>query len=300
MSFPIHPLLMTGLQNRVLCIAEEYGIVRELADAYHSAVAQEVQELLRCWGYSPWGAPLPELSIREVTEQLYLLDSDKVLYVQVATDNLSEPSVSNHPAGWDIARLGQDLEHRNSSVVSHLSSLGMPKDRLMTLTILQSCRQMDINDPGLPTSDTIRLIMSASHLKAIALVDSEDHLALWKYGRSHHWVRDSAVIVSTNPLDEYAFYRRNPMGYHLPDEAAPFLVIMPAGAGLEIIQEVHERLDPHLVPSYLIGQLTEVWGVSGDGIPISTLPFSSQTQMPLVVSRRTTSSSLGRANGVSK
>ena len=275
--------LMTGLRDRVLYIAEEHGVIGALADAYHSTITHEVQNLLEGWGYLPWDASLPEQPVQGFSERLYLLDYDKVLYLQVASDNLRDSAGPNQISTWNIVQLEEDLQHRNADVARHMSAFGVPEDQFMTLTILQSCRQMFINSSGLPFGDTIHLTMSASHFKAITLLDSEDHLALWKYGRSHHRVRESAAIVSIDPLDEYAFYRNSPKGYSLPDEETPFAFVMSPGAGLEIIQEAHERLDPHIVPSFETGLLTEVWRVSGDGVPISAPPFSLHMTMPVVV-----------------
>ena len=276
--------LMTGLRDRVHRTAEEHGVIGALADAYHTTITLEVQELLEGWGYEPCDAPLLDQPVQGFSERLYSLDYDKVLYLQVATDNLSDPPEANQLANWDIVQLEKDLEQRNAEMIRHLSTLGLPKDRVMTLTILQPCRQMYVNSPRLPNGDTVHLTMSASHLKVLTLLDSEDHLALWKYGRSHRLARESSFIFSTDPLDEYELYRRSPKGHLLPDEVVGLPFRVPPGAGLEIIKEVHERLDPHVVPSFVPGQLTEVWSFpSSNAIPISAPPSSLQIPTPLVV-----------------
>ena len=245
---------------------------------------REVQQLLEDWGYQPFCLPLLGQTVQGFSEKLYLLDSNKVLYLQVATDNLRDPPEASQLANWDIVQLGNDLEQRKAEMIRHLSTLGVSKDRIMTLTVLQPCRQVYVNNLMPPIGDTIHLIMSASHLKAIVLVDLEDHLALWKYGKSHHWIRESMPIISTDPLDEYEFYRRRPKGYFLPEELVGLPLRVPPGAGLEIIKEIHEKLDPHVVPSFVPGKLIEVWNVrSSDAIPISAPPPASQMQMPLVV-----------------
>ena len=276
--------LVTGLRDRVLRIAKEYGIIGLLGDAYHTTITLEVQELLEGWGYQPCDAPLPEQPIRGFSEKLYSLDHDKVLYLQVATDNLSDPPEANQLANWDVVQLEENLEQRNADMVRHLSTLGVPKDRVMTLTVLQPCRQMYVNDSGHHIGDTIHLTMSANQLKVLTLLDSEDQLALWKFGRSRQLVRESAFIISTDLLDEYELYRMSPRGYFLPEEAMGLSFIVPPGAGLHVVKEVHERLDPHVVPSFVPGKLTEVWNVpSSDVVPISAPSFSSQMGMPLVV-----------------
>ena len=129
------------------------------------------------------------------------------------------------------------------------------------------------------------MVLSASELRTIALLDSGDPLALWKFGRAAHRVRDFAKVISFNTLDEYAFYRGNFPVYSASHKREQGCLIVPPGAGQWIHRRITERFDPHCVLSYDARTVEEVWNIPGMGgsVSCSRVPFLPRFGAPLVV-----------------
>ena len=278
--------LLSGLRYRILCIAQEHDVLADLTAAYHAAVWFEIEELLRYWGSLRTPLQLPQPSPMNVTEAIFSLDSDKAMYVQLATDAVTDLIDRYDPVSWGVAQLTQDLEKRTVEAVQYLASAGIPADRILTLTILESMGRSYYAGFGVPPGGGLRLVMSASALKSMTLLDApEDPLGLWKFARARDQMQKRARVLCLDVLDDYAIYRYLHHSYYATDGLAPSNIIIAPGSGLEVIRRVNERLDPHGVPAYEGSYLMEVWSVFdvGDNIPICAPPPLTENRTALVI-----------------
>ena len=78
--------LLLALRHRLLCIAQERGVLPNLSAAFGSEVWREIKRLLGLWRTKNLRIRLPQPLPKDFFEGLYSIDSDKVLYVQLATD----------------------------------------------------------------------------------------------------------------------------------------------------------------------------------------------------------------------
>lgn len=276
-------LLLTTLRHRILCIAQAHGVLKELVDSYHALIWSEVEELLDYWKSEPVPVALPEPVPSGFTEGVFSLDSDKALYVQLATDDLNGFVGGYEPSQWDVKNLVKELEGRATEVVQYLSTQNPAPDRILILTILQPIGRWVVGGFGDPPGNSLRLAMSTSDLRTMALVDTGDPLGLWKYARAHHQIRQTVQVMMADVLDEYEMYRARQHSYYFSDDRQPNLIVIAPGAGLEMRKRVAERLDPHGVPSFHMGYLVEVWSLFGSAIPIYGSPSQLGKQFTLVV-----------------
>ena len=280
---PVPSSLLSSLFQRVLCIALEHKVLATLADAFRSVVFLDIKEVL---GYSdshPAPIELPSGCPREFIEGLFSLDSDKVIYVQLATDLWGNFTGQKEPPQWDMTQLSQDLDKRNEEVVQHLSLLKIPADRVLTLTVLQSTGRWYVIGLDGPLYKNLRLGMRPSNLRAITLSESGDPLGLWKFARANARFRSRAEVFSSDLLDEYDIYKSRNHSYYLSDDQMAECFSIQPGAGLDIRQDNSERLDPHGVPAFVTGYLMEVWSLFGNRVPISSPPTLIGRQPALVV-----------------
>ena len=275
--------LLSGLRHRILCIARDQNVLEDLTRAYHLVVHREITRLLRYWQSYPTNIPLPRPSQDRFSEAVFSLDSDKIVYVQLATDSVADLNGQYDPSEWDTTQLNRDLELRNTEVLQHLAGLGFATDRFLTLSIVEALGRSYAVGYASPDDDSLLLVISANALKAVTLLDADDPLTLWKFARSRRQIRDKAHVVALSPLDEYACYRSNHRGYYTGDGRRPSLINVVSGQGLDVRRRVAERFDFHgvLAPDGIY--LTEVWSRFGDTIPIYGLPPSSGNQLALVV-----------------
>jgi hypothetical protein len=280
---PVPSLLLVALRHRILCIAQSYGVLSELVESYRGLVWTEVEELLGHLDSHQIPIKLPDPAPTNFMEGLFTLDSDKALYVQLATDGLSDFAGGYEPSQWDVKDLNKELEGRAGEIVRHLSKRTPSPERVLILTILQPIGRAFVAGFGDPPGNSLWLAMSASDLRTIILVEASDPLVLWKYARAHHHIRDTVRVIAADVLDEYEMYRVSQHSYYFSDKRQPDWLAIAPGDGLEMRKKVVEELGPHGVPSFHAGYLVEVWACLGSGIPIYTPPSQLGKQIALVV-----------------
>jgi len=280
---PIPSLLLIALRHRILCIAQSHGILSELVESYRRVVWTEVEELLGYLDSRQIPIKLPGPEPANFIEGLFSLDSNKALYVQLATDGLGDFVGEYEPSQWDMKDLNTELNERVEEIVKYLSKQSPGPDRILVLTILQPIGRAFATSFGDPPRSSLWLAMSASDLRTIILVEAADSLVLWKYARAHHRIRDTVQMIVADVLDEYEMYRASQHSYYFSDDRQPNLIAIAPGDGLEMRKRVIEELDPHGVPSFHSGYLIEVWACFGEGIPIYTPPSQLGKQIVLVV-----------------
>jgi hypothetical protein len=280
---PVPSLLLVALRHRILCVAQSHGFLPELVKSYQGVVWEEAKELLGYLDSHQIHLKLPEPGPADFMEGLFTLDSDKALYVQLATDNLGDFAGEYEPSRWDVEDLNKELEERTRKIIKYLSKKSPGPDRVLILSILQHIGRAFAAGFGDPPGDSLWLAMSASDLRTIILVEAADSLLLWKYARAHHRIRETVHVVAADVLDEYEMYRASQHSYYFSDNRQPDLIVIAPGDGLEMRKKVVEELDPHGIPSYHTGYLIEVWSCFGSGIPIYTPPSQLGKQIALVV-----------------
>ena len=280
---PVPSLLLIALRHRILCIAQSHDVLAELVGSYRGAIWTEVEELLGYLYSRRIPIALPRSTPTNFVEGLFSLDSDKALYVQLATDSLSNFAGGHEPSQWDVKDLAEELDERAGEVVRYLSTLSPSPDRVLVLTILQAVGRAFVAGFGDPPAGSLQLAMSASDLRIIILVEARDSLVLWKYARAHHRIRETVRVITTDVLDEYEMYRASQHSYYFSDKRQPDLIAIVPGDGLEMRKRVAEQLDPHGVPSFHMGYLIEVWSFLSSGVPIYAPPSQLGKQLALVV-----------------
>jgi hypothetical protein len=215
---PVPSLLLVALRHRILCIAQSYGVLSELVESYRGLVWTEVEELLGHLNSHQIPIKLPDPEPANFMEGLFTLDSDKALYVQLATDGLGDFTGDYEPSLWDVKDLSQELEVRAGELVRHLSKRTPSPDGVLILTILQPVGRAFAAGFGDPPGNSLWLAMSASDLRTIILVEASDRLVLWKYARAHHHIRDTVRVIATDVLDEYEMYRVSQHSYYFSDK----------------------------------------------------------------------------------
>ena len=259
--------LMAALIHRIFNLAYQYGNIGALADAYRMVIWSEIEELLRFSGSYKSSAPLPYPEPTTFLEGLFALDADKVIYVQLATDDRADFVGQHEPAQWDVNELQLQLGQRLEEVVKHLKKAGVPTDRILTLTLLESTGRLLVGRLPNPTFDNLQLMIPVISFKTMSLADGRNPLWLWKFASAWEEIRKKTEILSFDILDEYDIYRKR-QTYYLSDEALPDLIQIAPGAGLSVRESISKRFDPHGVPAYESGYLMQVWSAFGRNVPI--------------------------------
>ncbi len=279
---PNPSLLVTALRQRVICIALENQVIDHLAEEYRNVIWAEIIQCLNYMSLVPIALPLPEPPPNWLKEGIFSLDSDKLLYVQLVTDDLSNFSATFDPEQADTIHQVFNVGIRARQVVSHLRQSEAPQEKVLILTLSQPVgRKIGVELVERPT-ESLWLQLTASDLRTIAL-DSPDRLELWKYAKSRHHNQANSIVMSIDSLDEYGFYRSSRHSFYASDDTRPDLLWTESGFGLEIRRRTIQEHDLHVVPSVPGDSLIEVRSKYGLEIPICCSQYSGGTHRALVV-----------------
>ncbi|RFB12716.1 hypothetical protein DZB84_18370 [Bacillus sp. HNG] len=276
--------LLGTLRHALIKIALKHGFVDELENSFKRKLWSTTDDLLNRMGIKKAKNMLPPFSNEEkpfFEERMFTFDSDKLMYVQMHTDDFEnyDPSIV-----YDgNIQFDQYFERRALEVKKHLKEKNPSLKDVFTLILLQPAgRSMSLGLNRLV--DETHLLMSVSDLEIVAFLEGGDPLHLYKYAKAHNNLNNNSKVFSMGFLDTYSIYRFNDKSFYLSDEVAPNSVYFSVGEGRDLIEETHRMIRPHGVPLPNGRDITEVVSVYEDsGIPIFVPPRISNDNIAYIV-----------------
>jgi hypothetical protein len=244
--------LLSALNLHIVRIAIESGVGDWLADAYRKGVTATVDKCFMILDCMPldWDSPNTEV-IHGTSERLYACDTDKLVFVIVATDNLEHfdvetvvGSVHNQQA------LASSLETRFAKAEGEIYSSMPWANGLLCVFIYQGVGQSHVMGFGTVGAACLFQIFPASEFETFATLEAGDPLSLWRFVRDSSQIRETTIIQSASILDEFGFYRSHHYGYYAGDEQKPNFITLAADFSGTLRREVIAKRDWHPVPNY--------------------------------------------------
>ncbi len=252
-------LLLDSLRHHIILIAKKFGLLKELSLKYH-------HEVLGTVGKSPYLLNMEQIPVKLpekendllLHEGIWRLDTDKVVYVEVNTDNFEDyvgKQVFEDQNSQTIAELIDKrltlVEEAIFDQVSNLNEIffvivqsGIGRTNVFRLTL-----------SGLKT-DPPFLMLSASELEVLGLLYGYDKLTLYKFAKVFDNLKKNVKVMAWSTLDVFETYRSHDFSFYLSDERRPDFLAIQAGDERYLRVEVLEKLDIHAVPYISRGVLT--------------------------------------------
>lgn len=141
--------------------------------------------------------PFTEISAR--------IDVDKILCALVLVDDLEGIEAAHPYTVWDGREAAKQALARLEEVAAEAALAG---DRVLGLLISQPAgRQALMALPSAIAENVVPLGFTAADLETIALLESDDPLALWKFASDESALHKQAKVTTTSMLDIYGSYR---------------------------------------------------------------------------------------------
>lgn len=272
--------LLGTLRHSIISLAIEHGFSNELNSKFQETLwnttirclsmmnIKEVSTQIRLSGYE--GEP-------NYKEGLFSIDSDKVMYVQLHTDNFSDYDANVVYGKKEI--LKGEFEKRAIELKSHILEKHKGLNTVFFLLILQPAgRAMALGINQL--ADEIHLMMSLNDLEVVSLLEGGDSLLLYKFARAKK--RLESEIYSWGFLDTYSLYKLKDKSFYFSDDVQPTMYHIPVGEGRDVIEEMHRKVRPHGVPISNGKEIIEVVSMHSDEtIPIylPSKPFRNKIML---------------------
>jgi len=255
--------IISALRHQIVCLAMESGVQEELARRYHEVIWQTVVDTFDFMRHDlesyvddvsgpPW-----------LSEGLFAFDSDKLAYVALITDPLDDYDVNEVFGYWPAAGVEKAMNYRLTSVQHHvLTSPNAPNEILSVFLSAGFGRTVMVGSNGGDRAVDAPLVgFAASDLETIAHLESGERLALWKFAKAAHGVRENTRINPTSALNEYSYYRSNHYSYYLSDDATPNTIVLGEGGAGVLRRELVPKRNWHAIESYKPNQAVEVGNI---------------------------------------
>jgi hypothetical protein len=259
--------LLGTLRHSIISLAVEYGFNNELNSKFQETLWDKT---IRC---------LSIMNIEQVSTQIQLpgyknepnykeglfsIDRDKVMYVQLHTDNFADYD-ANVVYGKKETLKGE-FEKRALELKNHILDKHRGIKTVFFLLLLQPAgRAMALGINQL--ADEIHLMMSLNDLEIVSLLEGGDPLHLYKFARAKK--RVESEIYSWGFLDTYSLYKFKDKSFYFSDDVQPTMYHIPVGEGRDVIEEMYRKVRPHGVPISNGKKIIEVISMHSDEtIPI--------------------------------
>jgi hypothetical protein len=257
-------MLLASLRYQILRSAKDLGVLELLAKEYQIAVVHNVGASLDRFHYQQVGYQLPEIKTKlNLLNSIWTLDSDKILFAIVITDDLTgyigSEVFENNP------KFGEREEGKLIDEYLGLAEKQIQHDfvdlrEIFFLIINGELGRESIFGLELDkiSQNSTVLMLSASELEVLSFLRGHDDLILYKFAKAQDKIRDSTMVVSWDTLDEFAVYRHNEFSYYLDDGPKPSLISITPGEGRKLRVEFLQNYDRHAVPFLEYGSWIEV------------------------------------------
>ena len=239
--------IVHAVRHFILRSARESQLLGLLAEKYRETLWRFVREHMGLLSLGPLDCPLPPGSIgAPVEERLFTIDSDKVAYVQLLADEMSDFKPEEACGRWECEALGQAVEKRAASVVEWLTAGGNSYCRsVLVIYVLGSIgRDIFFAIQNEPLNSRV-LALSAQDVEVIIQLRDLDNLALWKFAEADRALRQKSRVLSLDFLDLYAVYKSHRDSFYLSDEPIPDFGVVPVGEARSLRIKAARQTDVH-------------------------------------------------------
>ena len=266
-------LILPAIRHFLIRSTQAAGDTTQLSTCYCDAVWNNVRRNLDMAQWAEKSLVIPEIGLEENhSASFFMFDTDKLAYVQVITDDLRDYDslVFGQWSGQDT--MDQMLTAAQAAEIFGYG-LSSPPNEIFHVLLFDSPGRFTVM--GLPNNHGLHsriVLLAASDLESITLLEQGNPLALWQYAGASERARETSKVFAIGQLAEYDLYRRN-HSYYFSDDAKPNAIIAEPGGAGSIRREIQRKRDWHGVSDFDYTGIVEVTRVEDDpGIPIYTSP----------------------------
>lgn len=239
--------MLTALARYVLACAHSHSCLDRLTKSFHESTVMATDRCLDSMGLPKLEQSLQPASARPLmTEQLRLLDSDKLLHVIVLSDDLStfEP---DDPAGLASYPDGSELDTAFAAALTSRAAMNSPVKEILGLVVLSGvARSAHLGLSGGSPQQEV-LPFNIQELVTISYLEPSNPLYLWHFSNARKRLREKARVQAMSITDELFFYRSKDSSFYLTDDGPYDFIALQPNEGGALLLEAHQKYDPHAI-----------------------------------------------------
>jgi len=252
--------VIAALRHFIFVLSDNLGSNDILIDKYREYLWKKIDENLDKMFYKKVDLKLPSWKWDgTIKEGIFQIDIDKIAYVQMVTDDLSDYDKEDAYGKFNIDNFQEEIAKRYEVIVEWLRNQGHCSQVLILTIFGESGRAFsipkktdkiapkpDFNSwiPKIPDNAQM-LLMDLEGLEEVVLTYKSDNLTLWKYAKALNRLLRSVESFNTSFLDQYAYYLENNHSFYHDDKINTIYIGF--GMGKDIRVDNKQMWDNHTV-----------------------------------------------------
>lgn len=240
--------IISALHNFIILFSKKQDVYSVLFEKYIETLWEHVQYYFTLLQILPLNLDLPSLEENvRIKEAIFLIDFDKVAYVQLIVANPEIASELKLEDWKATEKLRNKVAIRDREITKWIfDTCNLSEEKVLRIKVLNSIEGeialvFEKNDK--------QLTMGVEDLKTISNLDGSNGLTLWKFAKA-------AKEVDFHPfssfIDNFYAYYKNNYSFHFPkykkDGIDKPIISLTPGFGIDLKSRIYRELDNHGAP----------------------------------------------------
>ena len=251
--------LSFALTNYIWSEAERMGCMKEVNDAYHNIIWNNLQFQLNHIGFKIINQEdilfKTEISFKE---GIYRFDDDKIAYIQLIFDSGNHFKNDNYNSSDEVHLQSKTIEIHKDKILSKLfKSKQLNGYQILNFTLFSAIGRDYFFTLG-EKSNCQNISMPVFEFDVLCNLKEVDAIDFWKFSiaRKSHMLE--TFVLSFSFLDLYKIYKDNDDSFYLSDETKYSYINIEPGYSAKLIRDVKLLTDKHSVLRDIEGRLANV------------------------------------------
>lgn len=268
--------ITTALRHFIIINSHDFGVNKLLVDNYKEYLWKKVEMYLKSMSFEEIDFELDPWDLgSSIKEGVFKIDTDKLAYVQLITDDLSDYDRNDAYGTFKIDNLENKMSERFKKVVRSLTEKDeLNCQKVLIITIFGESGRYTIAGISKLPENTQLVAMNLEELNVITSTHECDNLTLWKYATAISNLLKTTEVMSFSFLDRYACYVDNNHSFNTDKKINGIQIASDWGTPLRI--KTKRMWDNHAALHYT-NHFLPVLRLNGDeSIPIYFIEIGSE------------------------
>lgn len=238
--------LIGALRHFILLISKKFGVTKKFVNKLRGAMWTKIRMQLNKMDFDELDLKLPNWKKELLyNEGVFRIDTNKLAYVMVITDNLEGYKTDEPYSTWNAMSYIDSITKRCELISQYLINKEKCENVLIIIIMNEMGRYSAIGTKNLPENTCI-LLMTTEELDIVEKTRKCDNLTLWKFAKA---LENIKFPTAPSFLDTYALYLKNRHSFYLSDDVKPDAIFIGPDTLFELGKkmriEVTNRWDSH-------------------------------------------------------
>ena len=238
--------IMSALRNYIIATSIKMGLHEIIIKKYREGLLADIQDYFRIMLFGRVDIDLPTWDKKlPIEECIFRIDSNKLAYVQLIVDDLTDYNENIVTDIWNPANISEKIYERDQEIHHYLTNGDVPYcQEILNIKVFGTFgRGFSIGFKNISEMRTI--LLPVENLEVITKLRDCDELTLWKFAEA---LESNTISPFTSFLDKYAFYHENNYSFHIDnnsDSKKPTYIVITPGYGRELRIKATKNWDKH-------------------------------------------------------